>query len=335
MRASQFDSLGAIFRKPTVRDLALLGPVGVTVAGIVLEETLFLSQRWKRPGRMFTVDGRQVHVLGQVGASPTVVLESGAGQPLSAWRWIFNALRENGATSVVSYERPGIGFSVPAAELEPERYPQHLMRTLETIGAPPPYILVGHSIGSLLMQMFAASYADLVVGMVLVDPVHPDQYERSDVQRRERGVLEQRSRSSLGRFRLDRARSATWLESYRGLPVETARATAAVAARTSTLRAARREVGLGRTLWAAGARRLSEVQCPVVVLSAGSTVSRDPVVADLQRELAELSATNRHEVVAEADGMTILTDQRHAAHVVRAVDWIRSSPPSDVPSRRN
>jgi pimeloyl-ACP methyl ester carboxylesterase len=47
---------------------------------------------------------------------------------------------------------------------------------LERAEIAPPYLLVGHSFGGLTMPLFAARYPDEVVGMVLVDPVAPSEW---------------------------------------------------------------------------------------------------------------------------------------------------------------
>jgi pimeloyl-ACP methyl ester carboxylesterase len=39
----------------------------------------------------------------------------------------------------------------------------------------PPYVLVGHSLGGLYMQLFARAYPSEVAGLVLVDATHPEQ----------------------------------------------------------------------------------------------------------------------------------------------------------------
>ena len=43
---------------------------------------------------------------------------------------------------------------------------------------PPPYVLVGHSLGGLNVRVYASRNPSLVAGIVLVDSVHPDQWDR-------------------------------------------------------------------------------------------------------------------------------------------------------------
>ena len=43
---------------------------------------------------------------------------------------------------------------------------------LEATKEPPPYVMVGQSIGGLLVRLYADAYPDEVAGVVLVDPTH-------------------------------------------------------------------------------------------------------------------------------------------------------------------
>jgi pimeloyl-ACP methyl ester carboxylesterase len=42
---------------------------------------------------------------------------------------------------------------------------------------PGPYVLVGHSLGGLLMRVYAHRYRSEIVGLVLVDSMHEDQFD--------------------------------------------------------------------------------------------------------------------------------------------------------------
>jgi pimeloyl-ACP methyl ester carboxylesterase len=53
-----------------------------------------------------------------------------------------------------------------------------LRETLKKAEVNPPYILVGHSLGGLYSSLFARLYPEDVVGIVLVDSMHPEQIER-------------------------------------------------------------------------------------------------------------------------------------------------------------
>ncbi|WP_426319332.1 alpha/beta fold hydrolase [Pseudoduganella sp. R-43] len=103
------------------------------------------------------------------GSGPyTIIFEAGFAGDLSVWRKVAPALSKS--AKVVTYSRAGIGKS----DVRPEP------RTLEQSGAEleqmikaaqlkPPFILVGHSYGGLLVRQFAAHHPADVAGMVFVD----------------------------------------------------------------------------------------------------------------------------------------------------------------------
>jgi pimeloyl-ACP methyl ester carboxylesterase len=82
-------------------------------------------------------------------------------------------------TRVCSYDRAGFGWS--GAGPMPRtagRVADELHVLLDRGGVPPPFVLVGHSFGGLVMRIFAARHPSEVAGLVLVDPAHPEDWVR-------------------------------------------------------------------------------------------------------------------------------------------------------------
>ena len=109
--------------------------------------------------------------------APTVILEAGIGG--SHFDWVLAQPEIGGFTRVCSYDRAGYGWS--------ERGPKprtvstiagELRRLIRNAEIETPLILVGHSFGGLVSLYYARRYADEVAGLVLVDSMHPDQYDR-------------------------------------------------------------------------------------------------------------------------------------------------------------
>ncbi len=92
-----------------------------------------------------------------------------------AWKTILPALSQE--YSVLTYNRPGYGAS---PMMSTPRDGQHIVTELrillQELNLPPPYILVGHSIGGLYMQLFARQHPEDVAALVLIDPTHPQQF---------------------------------------------------------------------------------------------------------------------------------------------------------------
>jgi pimeloyl-ACP methyl ester carboxylesterase len=99
----------------------------------------------------------------------TVIFESGFGTDLRAWRRVAPEVAKS--ARVLAYSRAGHGKSDPRPE--PRTIAQNTAELEQLLAAAklaPPYILVGHSYGALLMRSFAARHPEQVAGMVLVDP---------------------------------------------------------------------------------------------------------------------------------------------------------------------
>lgn len=126
------------------------------------------------PGRLIDVNGyrTRVQTLGldrREEGTPVLVLFAGAGSRLTSWGgWIEDVAE---LAPVVTYERPGIGRSVEnGGDASPPLMAEHARAVLDALAVAPPYVLVGHSWGGVLIQFFAARYPDEVVGMVYLDP---------------------------------------------------------------------------------------------------------------------------------------------------------------------
>jgi pimeloyl-ACP methyl ester carboxylesterase len=119
--------------------------------------------------------GVATSVAGSV--SPTVVLQSGLGDGKDSWRSVFNTIAES--NRVFAYDRPGRGGS-PSVEgpRDPCTVAAEMRRVLQAAGIAPPYILVGHSLGGLYQYAYAKLYPEEVVGLVLLDPTHPEHWSR-------------------------------------------------------------------------------------------------------------------------------------------------------------
>lgn len=108
--------------------------------------------------------------------SMPVIFENGLGGRMEWWEKVLPKISKDTTTFV--YNRSGYGKSDPVPT---PRDGSHIVDELRTLlqskGLNPPYILVGHSIGGLYMQLFARRYPDEVSALILVDSTHPKQLE--------------------------------------------------------------------------------------------------------------------------------------------------------------
>jgi pimeloyl-ACP methyl ester carboxylesterase len=123
-----------------------------------------------------TVDQRQIEYALIKGGAPVVIFENGLGASMHSWDKVFRVIGKD--ATVFAYNRPGYGSSDPAATpRDGTHIVDELRAFLRSRGLMPPYVLVGHSLGGLYMQLFARKYPDEVRGLVLVDSTHPTQME--------------------------------------------------------------------------------------------------------------------------------------------------------------
>ncbi len=127
-------------------------------------------------GEMVDVGGRRLRVVtaGPAGERPTIVLEHGAFGCAADWAVVQEKLAAKGLRSI-AYDRAGLGHSDPGPRPRDGRaIVDDLTALLRELGETGPLVLVGHSMGGLMVRLFAVTHPDRVVGVVLVDAVTPE-----------------------------------------------------------------------------------------------------------------------------------------------------------------
>jgi pimeloyl-ACP methyl ester carboxylesterase len=137
-------------------------------------------RRYAGQGRRVSIGRRSSLYLFEQGlGEPTVLFEAGIGATHLNWRAVQQAVAE--FTGTISYDRGGLGWSSPCRTARtPGNIAVELHEMLEQGGFKPPYILVGHSFGGLVMRRYALLYPQDVAGVVLVDPMRCEEWPPLD-----------------------------------------------------------------------------------------------------------------------------------------------------------
>ncbi|HJU17105.1 MAG TPA: alpha/beta hydrolase [Stellaceae bacterium] len=146
------------------------------VAGLMICFTLVAAAAPVSRDDVVNIGGQNLHIriLGDNG--PTIVFEAGLGNDMSTWRPVAQAVAR--FAQVVLYDRAGLGGSLPLARantpITAADVATALHLLLKKTGLRPPFILVGHSLGGLYVQMFARRYPREIAGVVLLDSSSSD-----------------------------------------------------------------------------------------------------------------------------------------------------------------
>ena len=160
-----------------------LGLVAVLVIGLGMalatgpKAKVYLKAKYPPPGSLVDLNGYRLHIFCEGSGSPTVIMETGLGNPGVIWELVRPEVARTTRTCV--YDRAGLGWS-DASPKPPtaENTVAELHTLLTQAGVDDPYVLVGHSMGGVLVRLYAHTYPEEVVGMVLVDSSHEDQFSR-------------------------------------------------------------------------------------------------------------------------------------------------------------
>ena len=121
-----------------------------------------------------TIGGQRIESLTirHPDAKAVVVFEAGSRGTIASWGTVPAAIARD--ATVFAWNRPGYGNSAVAdTPRDGCAIVEELRRVLRHKGLQPPYVLVGHSLGGLYMQLFARAYPEEVKGLVLVESLYP------------------------------------------------------------------------------------------------------------------------------------------------------------------
>ncbi len=299
--------------------VAILGATYQALAGALD------ARRYPPPGQLVAMGGYRLHLhcLGPTGTGPTVVMDAGLGESSLTW-WSVTPQAAQFAR-VCTFDRPGYGWSDPGPRsASAQDRNEELHALLHNARVPPPYVLVGHSLGGAYAYGYAQRYPDEVAGLVLVDPRHPDQEARlsaatlaGDRQYTERmlPLFPWIARLGFGRLIL-----SFTPQDFDALP----------ALQREQVRAfwARPEHWAGQR-WEALATSASDAQTRatgtlgdrqlIVVSAAGPANDVRGVWDELHPQLATLSTRGTHRVIAGADHASLALKREHALQTSGAI----------------
>lgn len=163
--------------------LQALRVFAIVLSALILNGTGLAYASDAPPTTLTRLHGEAIEqrVISQDNSAGTVVIENGSRANLEGWSRVISGLdarsdksRPTKAWSVFAYNRPGIGRSEATDRPRDGRQiVADLRELLQQQGLKPPYLLVGHSLGGLYMQLYARMYPVEVQGLVLVDSLYP------------------------------------------------------------------------------------------------------------------------------------------------------------------
>lgn len=267
------------------------------------------------PGQLLDVGGHRMHLHCTGSGSPTVILEPGQGGASSDLGWVATAVARDSRVCV--YDRAGRGWSdAVEGPQEAVRIAADLQTLLERAEVAGPYVLAGHSFGGLYVQTFAATYPDLVAGLVLLDSTAPKpgpavatRTELYDVVGRVLAVLPAVAHLGAGRLIAQ--------ASYGGLPPHFRGEARAHASTADYLRSWIEEFVAANTAMQQAASLTNLDGKPLVVVTADTGNAAGWEQA--QDRMATLSTNSSHRVAKATTHESLLYDEADSAQASQAI----------------
>jgi len=298
------------YRRRSARLISLL-LLGISAAGPALAQAP--ADDPPPPGAHIWVGDHRLHLDCRGAGSPTVVLDSGLGGNSLDWTLVQPEVAA--FTRTFAYDRAGYAWSDPGPlPRDGLRIVNDLELLLGSLAAP--YVLVGHSFGGLIVQLYARQNPQKIAGLVLVDSTHEEQFRR----------LEEAAASpGKSRWALVVVHDSYYVSE--GLPEEIRRLAAAFSTRAQSIVALRSELSyLRRNLSRPPAGgRLPDV--PLVVISHRVAVPDAPTREDrwaemwmeMQRDLAARAPRSKHVIAQTGNHDVHIREPRIVVDAVRDI----------------
>jgi pimeloyl-ACP methyl ester carboxylesterase len=276
------------------------------------------------PGQMVDVGGYSLHLycMGEnIEGRPTVILEQGLGGTSAAWVRVQPGIAQS--TRVCAYDRAGMGWSDLSPEpRDAEQIVAELHSLLQKAEVPAPYVLVGWSYGGLYVRKYANQYPDEVVGLVLLDASHPDQWRSTPAGQAQYETLSRQYAIAPQLARLGVMRVMGLFQPDSGLPAPQSGALKAFFAATKDWDAQSAEF-LASPATNEQVRNLTSLaNMPLIVLTAtehGLPPDMEQQGQSFQKELAAPSTNSVHQIVTGAEHADFWLDAETAPTSVAAV----------------
>lgn len=252
-------------------------------------------------------------------SSPVLVCETGLCSTVEHWIWLRRMLGRDHA--VLAYNRAGYGrseyrlrepFSLAAAVAD-------LRDLVRGVCPSRPVVLVGHSLGGHLALRAIEPLRDLVTGVVLLDPSHPAELLRSRVQADGANVLTsalalmpESARLGLGSL----LASPPWL---RWLPEDVRPLILDQFRDWKLWKATVREWRATHTEFLNHDGVLPKAGVPLRLVAAATTHARDPIHAELHRELVGTSPDGDLCLIEGARHDELVMNEQPAAQVAELI----------------
>lgn len=129
------------------------------------------------PGELIDVNNHKMHLYRLGKGDTTMIFIGGSGTPYAYTDFYYIQEGLQDIATTISFDPPGFGWSEGTSLPRTiENKVNELQELLKKAGFSPPYILIGHSLGSLEAIHYAQTHPEEVDGIILLDGGNPSDY---------------------------------------------------------------------------------------------------------------------------------------------------------------